>query len=361
MKKKWMILLSIPLLLIGCGTETSILEDIYMAEVVGFDAEGQDKVKGSVIVSFAKPGEEATMSKEMIQSVTHSLKNVKQENKGKSPLPIAAGRLEVILYGEELAKKGLRDYVDTYRRDPNIGTDLFLAVVDSRAEDVIKVEKESTDMPRIHTKELIEQNNVTNLPASSLQRFLYSWGGKGLDPVLPLLDITKKGEIRIKGIALFRDDRYIGKHVSYMDGFLFKMIMESFRKGTYELKWKNNDYININNIKSKVRYRIENANENPRVRIEVNMKGGLLEAQGYDINKEVSLGKIEKKAQKEFEERIKKMVRFFQENHIDPLAIGDRARSKTRGFNFKHWEEVYPDIPIDVKVNIQFIQEGISE
>ncbi|MEP9404866.1 Ger(x)C family spore germination protein [Peribacillus frigoritolerans] len=360
MKIKLLLFTLASFLMAACGVEKQILEDILIAEVVGYDDAEDKKIKGTVVVSVPKPGEEADLGKEVYEANSHDIKAARQQENAKTPYPIVGGRLTAILYGEGLASKGLNNYVDTYRRDPMVGRDLYLAVVHGKAEDVVKMEPKLIKTPGVQVKELIEQNIRTNLPDVDLHRYLYACHGKGIDPVLPLLE-TAGDQIRVKGIALFKKDRYIGKYIPYEDGFLYKVLSENFKLGSYEIKWKENDFTDINNVESRVHYHISNANQDPKVRIDVKMKASLLEVQGYDLGKAVDLNKIEVRAEQVIGKKLNEMVTMFQENHIDPLALGDHAKSKTRNFDQKHWEEAYPDTPIEVDLDIEMIQTGIAE
>jgi len=360
MKIKLLLISLASFLMTACGVEKQILEDILIAEVVGYDDAEDKKIKGTVVVSVPQPGEEADLGKEVYEANSHDIKAARQQENAKTPYPIVGGRLTVILYGEELASKGLNDYVDTYRRDPMVGRDLYLAVVHGKAEDVVKMEPKLIKTPGVQVKELIEQNIRTNLPDVDLHRYLYACHGKGIDPVLPLLE-TAGDQIRVRGIALFKKDRYIGKYIPYGDGFLYKVLSENFKLGSYEIKWKENDFTDINNVESRVHYHISNANQSPKARIEVKMKASLLEVQGYDLGKAVDLKKIEARAEHVIGKKLNEMVTLFQQNNIDPLALGDHAKSKTRNFDQKHWEEAYPDIPIEVDLDIEMIQTGIAE
>ncbi|MFJ7308632.1 Ger(x)C family spore germination protein [Peribacillus frigoritolerans] len=360
MKIKLLLFTLASFLMAACGVEKQILEDILIAEVVGYDDAEDKKIKGTVVVSVPQPGEEADLGKEVYEANSHDIKAARQQENAKTPYPIVGGRLTAILYGEGLASKGLNDYVDTYRRDPMVGRDLYLAVVHGKAEDVVKMEPKLIKTPGVQVKELIEQNIRTNLPDVDLHRYLYACHGNGIDPVLPLLE-TAGDQIRVKGIALFKKDRYIGKYIPYEDGFLYKVLSENFKLGSYEIKWKENDFTDINNVESRVHYHISNANQDPKVRIDVKMKASLLEVQGYDLGKAVDLNKIEVRAEQVIGKKLNEMVTMLQENHIDPLALGDHAKSKTRNFDQKHWEEAYPDTSIEVDLDIEMIQTGIAE
>ncbi|AOH57006.1 hypothetical protein ABE28_021885 [Peribacillus muralis] len=356
-------LLSIALgcfVLASCGVEKQILEEVLIAEIVGYDDAGEDKIKGTVVVGVPQPGEEANLGKEVYEAISHDINATRQQENAKTPFPIVGGRLTVILYGDELARRGLNEYVDTYRRDPMVGRDLYLAIVDGKAEDVVRMEPKLVRTPGVQVKELIEQNMRTNLTDVDLHKYLYASHGRGIDPVMPLLE--KEGDlIVVKGIALFKKDKYIGQYIPYDDGFLFKILSENFKLGSYEIKWKDNDYTNINNVESRVDYHISDANRNPRVRVAVKTKANLLEVQGYNLNRAVDVNKIEAKAERILEKKLNEMVNMFQAYNIDPLALGDQAKSKTRNFDRKHWEAVYPHIPIDVDLDIEMIQTGISE
>lgn len=358
-KKTLMLLLSI-VLLAGCGVKKNILEDMLLAEVTGYDDAGDAKVRGSIVVSISQSGENSTMGKEVYSAVTHTGKNVRQKVESEAPKRLVSGRLQTILYGETLARKGIYDYVDTYRRDPDVGRDLFLAVVSGKAEDIVNIESKMLKTPDVKTKELIQQNTETNLPDTNLHSFLYYYYGNNIDPVMPLLE-KKQDHIKVKGIALFKDDKYIGKYITYEDGFLFKVLFGNFRNGLYEMEMKENSYINIQNITSKVEYEIKDGNGSPEVTIKAAIKGGLLEVQDVDLKNPGAIPKIEKKAQKVFEKKLGRMVKMFQENNVDPLALGDRARSKTRNFDRGNWEKVYPTIPVKIKVDVTLVQEGITE
>ncbi|WP_340372387.1 Ger(x)C family spore germination protein [Peribacillus sp. FSL E2-0218] len=360
MNFKLLLIASCCIILSACGVEKQILEDILIAEIVGYDDAGEDKIKSTVVVSVPQPGEEADLGKEVYEAISHDINATRQQENAKTPFPIVGGRLTVILYGDELARRGLNDYVDTYRRDPMVGRDLFLAIVDGKAEDVVRMEPKMVRTPGVQVKELIEQNMRTNLTDVDLHKYLYASHGNGIDPVMPLLE-KADDQIIVKGIALFKRDQYIGKYIPYEDGFLFKILSENFKLGSYEIKWKENDYTTIDNVESRVRYRITNANRNPKARIEVELKANLLEVQGFDLNKPVDVNKIEAKAERILGKKLNEMVTMFQRYNIDPLALGDHAKSKTRNFNRKHWEEVYPHIPIEVDLNIEMIQTGISE
>lgn len=57
MKIKLLMITLACFLMTACGVEKQILEDILIAEVVGYDDAGDNKIKGTVVVSVPQPGE----------------------------------------------------------------------------------------------------------------------------------------------------------------------------------------------------------------------------------------------------------------------------------------------------------------
>lgn len=349
------------LFLSGCdllGVQKNILEDNLLAEGVGFDAEGEGKIKSTAVVTSARTGKDVPAGKEIYQAVSYSAKSTRQKMESQTPYPVVSGRLEVIVYGTELAKKGLFPLVDTYSRDPSIGRKLILAVAEERAEPLVKLEKKQAGSPGVKLKEVITQNHRSILPDVNLHSFLYSYYGKGRDPVMPLIG-EKKGNLEVKGIALFKGDRYTGEYIPYQDGFLFKVLYEKFKKGLYEVKLKEG-YLAMSNIETEAHYTIKHANTEPEVKIDVELNGYVLEMEGRDM-REQDLGHFEQETAGIIKNKMEKMIRLFQKKHIDPLGIGERARSYTRHFSFEKWDREYPDIPIKLNVKVKLVQTGISE
>jgi spore germination protein len=54
---------------------------------------------------------------------------------------------------------------------------------------------------------------------------------------MPLIE-RKGDKVQIKGIALFKKDRYID-YIDFKQAFFFKMLFEDMRKGYFEIKLQN--------------------------------------------------------------------------------------------------------------------------
>ncbi|MFX3625033.1 MAG: Ger(x)C family spore germination protein [Ectobacillus sp.] len=354
-----LILLSV-LLLSGCGAQKKILEDVQLTRTIGFDEAEGNKVRGTVALMITPPGQNVQPRTDILTNVSYTGKGIRQLLQAESPKPILVGKVRTVLYGEKVAHSNLYRYVDTLQRDPNIGRDVYLAITEGETMPFLQLRSPMSQGPGMYIEQLLEQNSKTNFPKTDLHHFLYHYLGKGLDPIMPLLSL-RGNHIFIKGIALFKKGKYIGKYIPYKQGFIFKALYEPFERGMYEIQMKPHGFITIQNIGSSVKYKILNGSTNPAVHIFLSMKGRVVESPDLAVRDFKAINKFEAQIEKQIQKEALKMMRMFQKEHIDPLGIGDRARSQTRNFNIKKWEKQYASIPIYVKVNVQITQAGIAE
>lgn len=359
MHKRYLLIFTFVVLLTGCFPSTKILEDIQLVSAIGYDYMNQDMVQLNAMVAIPQSGEDQPPLTEVFSSTTHTSKMARMFEQAESPKPFHMGRLEVALYDKRLAQNGVFRLVDTLQRDPTIGRDLHLGVVDGSTKPVLQGNYKVSETPSKYLFLLLKQNMVSNIPKSNLHKFLYAYYGKGIDPFLPLLE--KKGNrIKLKGTALLKNDKLAGE-IDLRESFSLKLLLESFEKGMYEVRLKDEQYFVLQNLSSGVKYKFEDVKTAPKVNIHVAIKGRVNEAPDIPISKKPMVDELEKLTEKELNKSMNNLINKFQDLNVDPLGLGDRARSKTRKFDIKKWEEQYKDIPIHVSVDVQIIQAGITE
>ncbi|MCP8968184.1 Ger(x)C family spore germination protein [Ectobacillus ponti] len=350
------------LLLCGCGVESKILEDIQLSRAAAYDAAGDHKIKGTLAVTITPPGQggEVQTRNDVFVTSAHTGKTLRQLAQAESPKPILTGKVGVVLYGEELAKQGISPYVDGLRRDPSIGRDLYVALAEGEAGDILTVRPSMGEDPGSYIRHLLAQNEKGNFPETDLQEFLYHDKGEGMDAILPLLK-RKGNHIRIQGIALLKKDKYIGKYIPYNQAFIYKMLDEPFKRGIYEFHIKKDIYVTFQSIASSVHYSITDGNTHPKVDILVKLKGRIVESGQLKIHDPRMLKKLEQHVSEITKKQAQAMIELFQKEHVDPLGIGDHARSQTRGFNMQRWDRQYSTMPISVHVDVNILESGITE
>ncbi|WP_203363134.1 Ger(x)C family spore germination protein [Bacillus sp. REN10] len=359
MRKKifWIVLTF--LLLTNYQLEPTILEDTQHISAAGYDSAGKDRIKATAAAPFFPPGQDVTPKDVTFTAEGHARASMKQLFQREAQKPLSTGRLNNVLYSKDLAQQGIFHLVKPYSRDPNIGRGMHLAIVDGSTEKLLKSKFPSTVLTSRYLAELLDQGIKNIIPETNLHSFLAQYYGEGQDPFLPLLQLKKK-HIRLKGLALFKDARYVGS-LSYKESYLFKILYEKSRDGNYDIKLNSGHYVVIKNVRSKVKYRISGPKENPNIKIEVSMLGEIIDASGLSLKNPKTVQNIEKQWMQKENKRAKKIIKKFQNLHIDPLGISEKVRSKYRNFDMDKWKNHYPSASINVQIKVKTMDTGIIE
>ncbi len=162
----------------GCFPSTRILEDIELIQTNGYDYVDKNTIKTTSQVPITQSGQTLITMSEEFTAKAHTSKDARRISLAESPKPFMNGRIGVVLYGKKLAEKGIYRATDTLQRDPSVGRDIFLAIVDGEAETLLKTKNSLNETPSLYLKELLTHTMKTEIPASTLHHFLYSYYGK---------------------------------------------------------------------------------------------------------------------------------------------------------------------------------------
>ncbi|MBT2640129.1 Ger(x)C family spore germination protein [Bacillus sp. ISL-39] len=350
-----MVVLSfISLLLTGC-VEKEIIDDVNIEMGVGYDQKENDKIEGTIMVPIFNPDKK--IGNFTFSATASSNRDLVQEIQRKSAQPLVTGSLEIAIFGEEIAKKGIREFIDAFERDPSIGARVYFAVADDKAKEILTGTYGNRGNA-VHLSQLIKHNTESrNLPITNMHLFLFDLYQEGIDPYLPILKKTEPQVIDIVGIALFKDEKMVSELPSDKMFFL-KLLTDKFSEGSYRLEM-DGEQVAIKDLDSKNKLKIRKR-EPYVVDVEIEIKGLIREYTGKIVTPEVI-----KKIEKEFEDQVNKettaMIQDFQEKGIDPVGFGQFIKTKTRGFDFKRWEDEYKNLTVNVKTDVIITEVGIVE
>lgn len=332
-----------------------IVDDIEMPAVVGYDYVDKDTFKTTVTTPVYKP-DKSVENKTLSVEGELSKETLGKLNR-KTSRRAVGGKLEVAVYSKKIAQSGIGGLIDTFHRDPSISENLFLTVVDGQAK-ILLDKQYSEEDTGVFLSRLIEHNIDDGLlPTTNLHYFLSAYFSKIRDPFLPLIE--KKGDdAYLKGIALFKGDRYV-KTLPQNRLFAFKMLIENITLGSYKAKLDKGEYVLIQSIHTKHKYIVRNEKESPKIDIHLDVKGNIREFTGEKLNQKKMM-EVENKIKEQLEKQAAKMIQSFQESKIDPIGLGDAVRSRTRNFNDQKWLKQYPNIEVQVNVNVLIAERGVA-
>jgi spore germination protein len=350
--------------LTGC-VEKEILDDLYIETGKAYDYVGKEKIRGTSLFPIYlsdKSIQNGTLSAEGA-----STREVLEKLERRSQQPLVRGSLDVVLIGEELAKKGIIDIGDSLQRDASIGARLYLTVVEGEAGRLIKgnygLRGNGT-----YLSNLIHHNITRReLPETNLHMFIYDYFQEGQTPYLPILKQLSNESVAITGIALFDNDKMV-KKIPAKDMFFFKLMVDKFAEGDHIVKMGNEKSngveesieASVKSLFSKNKIIVKHTDP-VEVTIQLKIRGIIREYTGKKLTPDKVI-EVEKQMKKDIEENCIQMLKEFQELGIDPVGIGQIQKHGIRGFDFKEWEDsIYPRAKFKVETKVQILEAGTVE
>lgn len=355
--KKIIVCLLVSCLAAAACAQKEIIDQITMPIVVGYDKAKQNKIE--FIVAAPIFHETPTVSDKIYSSASYTIKNAREQMRSEIRKPFSNGHLSVILYSKDLAKEGLRRILDPTLRDARVSNQSYLAIVDGRVKDLLSSDFSLQEEKGVFLNELIKGKiQVGHLPRTNLHKFEYFLFGKGMDPVLPLLKM-ENGNVRISGLALFKDDHYVSS-INLDQMRVFRLLFEQVNHGTYEVILDHGLYAIVENLGSKVRRQLSGSPEKPEITLHVTFTGAITEFSKFRLT-EREIQRIEERLEQQITHTGKSLLHTFQKLRIDPLGIGDFVRSQTRNWEEAKWKQQYPDTKIRLNVDVRVVETGVTQ
>lgn len=358
------------IILIGCADQR-ILERIGMVTLVGYDVAEENKVTVTSVVRQINPELE---SKIEIQSETESTsKGTRVKVDMKTSKKLAAGQMRVMLFGEDLAKKGIEEALHTSMMNNEISTSIYLAVVKGTSKALLEYPYKDIKDVGQHIYNLIDHNiKQQHTVSSTLHEIVRDNYSEVRNFALPIL--RKEGEyIQFDGIAFFSHGKMVG-NLPAGDTFYILMMQDNFKNSTLELvlngesidasKFKEKQLqIAVDSIKTEREIKVVNAEQN-EFDLSIKMECRLLEINSLISTSDSKLlEKIEKAINQKIENEITRILAYSQEVNSDIYGFGEEYRANARNVKLtdKKWREMFREMKVNTHVDVEVIRNGVFE
>lgn len=355
--RKLFLLLLLVVFTSGCVRQM-IVDDVSLLNGIGYDKEGEN-IRVTTLVPEYQP--DKTTKNETYTTVGKLETNTIKEANNQAPKPFASGTLEIVVIQKELAKEGTFGLLDQVRRHPEIGSRVYLMIADKSAREILETEHSPLSTAAVISGVIEHNIEFGMLPKTNLHIFRTVNTDIGIDPILPI--VSKNGDkIVLKGIALFKDDRYLSMIEDQEDTFVFKLLLEKtdLRDSLTLHLNKAGGFVRIEEYKSKRKYMIDHPMTSPEITVNIKVKAYITEYSKGEITPKIKT-KIQKEIAEEIERKAQILINRFQEQQIDPLGIGLEVRTRTRKWNEKKWDDLYPQADIKAKADVEIIHYGVYE
>ncbi len=381
----------------GCWSRREI-EDLAIPGMIGFDqVEIRDRPMFRFSILVIRPqhvsggamggGVGDISATRLLTSIGQTPQDAERNVSSRSPRRMFMAHSRVIVIGEKLAQAGVRPVLDFTLRHKDIRLRNWVVVTSGEASKFMEVqpEIEKTGFDEVSRLLSITQPRVSKAVAVDLREFAATMSNPGRDAVASRFEVFKpmektgakiqgetiKETIRLKGAAVFRDDKLVG----WMEdratrGYLLAVdkakssvyaIFLPQHKGEQEKKPTDFSFVLS---RSQAKIETEILPDKIRAVIKVNAEGDVGEHfdRQLKIAKPANIKMINKLIGQNMAGDIREAIRVSQELRSDIFGVGDAIHRSSPKFwkeVQKNWHDFYPDVEFQVSVEANIRRTGL--
>ncbi|RTE04431.1 Ger(x)C family spore germination protein [Paenibacillus whitsoniae] len=350
-----LLLTALGLLLGGCGFKD--IDKRFFVVAMGIDlSDNKDKpydVTLRLAVPASKVGEglaESQIEHQEAQSIAEAVRNLKAH----VDKEIDFGHCRVFLFGDKLVKTHLQESLNWLARRRDIQLISYVAVAEPTAGKLLHGNPTTERLAgnsfflTFGKEGTVSPFTVTSFLFDCFRRFKE----KGMDPVIPI--------VRYDG------DSYVVEKLSLLDKFheklvltpeetqLFNMSANEYKKSGIPIDYQGQRLaLYVSNISSKINITHDTI---PTVKFSMNISG-MVEQGVLRLDPQ----EVERKLSQHVSESLEKLLAKIQDAGVDPYGFGLHYLAQYFGkeSDWKHWQEVYPEVKFQVNTSVKITNTGL--
>jgi len=343
-------------LVIGVGLDKVEDESYKITAQVIKPSSGQDKAGGSELPTWSISATGKT--------VMSAIRNLNES----SPRRLYWAHLQIIIFGEELARESLSPIITWFERDRDSRAGSYLIVTNGLAEDLLNQKIELGNVPAKSMAELLKASTIRQINAREvkLRDIMNTLSTPGVDPVLDVINPREvRGKIEtyeLDGVAVFNKDKLMGfingKHAigteAVSNELNFSILDGKCPANEGFFSFQITDYTSTKKPLLK--------NEKIIYRIKIALEGNLTDQTcQIDLLKPNHLKAVEKEIANNLKEIITKEFEMAREMNSDIYGIGKDIRKFHPGY-WKEQKDSYAylqNVEFDIQIESNVRRSGL--
>ncbi|WP_100011355.1 Ger(x)C family spore germination protein [Lentibacillus sediminis] len=362
------------LLVLTACVPTKIIEKVAIINSYGIDAAEEGQIE-KTIIAF-RFDDEAQNIATTLSGTANTVRGAEEDAANKTSFTLKPGQIRLVVYGKEIAENGISPYINVLVRDARVSSMMYTAISTGTAKEVLTAGQENTPANiGQYLQDLIEKEIKQNtIPDVSFFHFTHALEDTGQDPILPLLGI-RDNKAALIGMAVMDNGKYAGE-ISLKDAFLVNLFQKNIRDKPLEVsisKEPFSDYIEGQLQTDDEQLHISTLITDGRTRTkmtdvgglefqtEVNLKVNLYEtSEPMRIRDEKAARLLEKEMEKKITKQYEQLLASLKETGSDPFGLGNiyRIKKESGKLTEQEWDEKFPEVTVDFKVNVQLVNYG---
>lgn len=299
----------------------------------------------------------------------------------KCPRKIYFSHMKLVIFGEELAKNGIKEVIDFLARDHEFRTDFnFVVAKGTTAHEVMGM---LTSLESIPAMEMYNSLNVSEkswAPTKSLRmiELVNSIVAKGLDPVISGVELTGESQytgsidvlkqpsgykrLKYTNIGVLKEDRLVGwlnenegKGYNYIRGKVKNTVGYTYLPNDVKITFE------INSTKTDIKVVVKKGK--PVVNVNIHLIANISTVDGeFDVTKEENAHLVSKYISNKLTTNCQKAVsRVKEEFNSDIFGFGEaihRQHPKLWHKLEKNWDKEFPKLQVNITGYVKIDKVG---
>ncbi|MBW7458452.1 Ger(x)C family spore germination protein, partial [Paenibacillus sepulcri] len=281
------------------------------------------------------------------------------------------GHLRVIIVSEKVARVGLENLNDYLRRNAEVRRLAWLSISKGRAEKVVRAAPQLERVPALYLLAMFDHAvEMGKYPNEFIGIFWSKSTSKGVEPILPLLNMNREGSIEVAGLAYFKADKMVGSTKPLEIGFY--MALTGRKRGGYTAfiprRKGSQDMIMIRATQRRTRTQVSVKDGKPHVQVHVLLEEDIEENANENsrIDKQASLEELAVTSASMTVKGTTEFVKELQAAGSDIFGFGEQFRAKMPGYwnrnirTDEKWTETFKTLSVDIQCQVRMRRVGMK-
>ncbi len=280
---------------------------------------------------------------------------------------VSLSHLIVIIFSEDIAKKGIIPYLDTFQRDPLLRNDTFVAISAVKASDMLNSDNYKQALRAELFSQTIISSTTRHKPAIFRSPHLFfTLSGDNHSFSLPYLDldVTKKN-IDYKGLMIFKDGKAL-TDLGTMEKIGFLAAEGSLQESFFSVKKVKINDREIDQVYLRIFMKKRNLQVTPnqdrlKFKLDYRFTADILEITPWHISRieEKDKQQLEMRLAEELKKTVEETLLKLQQLQVDPFLFSEYARVKwPEEYDPKKWGEQFETMEFEVEVKVRIDKIG---
>ena len=376
MKKRLTIILLVAVqvfLLSGCWNYVELDQQINVSGMaLDVGREGK-RLHLSVEIITVGTGEQSRFESHVLESEGNTVFEAIRELMGVASKRLYFGHCKLLIFGEDLARNGIREYLDLPLRNHELRTTMDIIIAKGgRGRDILGTKGITMTIVSYRISDILKESQKS-VGCSAMAKDYQVYDGletKGYAITIPAFvteDVDGENEASLCGAGVFDDDRLIG-WLTTREAALLSMVNGTYKTGletieSAESPWKNTTF-EVYKAKSATKVSIAadgRVTEHVHIRLWVNVG----EAQtNIDFFDPAQTERNEYALEKNMEHDLNHLADAAQRTYrCDIFGVGEKVGKKDPAAWEKFepdWKKRFQEVRFEIKVDAVIIGGGVS-